>query len=138
MTSDVLDQTIDLETEEVVSSATRTLLKRSPRSAGSFSAAAGPGGLTEIQPLETTDPDAPCVAVILTTCQQRDVQPLLAGARGQFIPDDRVGRIALGLLLGRYAAVDSTVSTTSSRLRIDFRQFVGDVEWLACAESSSG
>ena len=26
----------------------------------------------------------------------------------------------------------------SSRLRIDFRQFVGDVEWLACAESSSG
>jgi len=23
-------------------------------------------------------------------------------------------------------------------LRIDYRQFVGDVEWLACAESSSG
>ena len=57
-------------------------------------------GLTEIQPLERTDPDAPCVGVMLTTCQQRDVQPLLAGARGQFIPDDRVGRIALGLLLG--------------------------------------
>jgi hypothetical protein len=27
---------------------------------------------------------------------------------------------------------------SASRLRIDFRQFVGDVEWLACAESSSG
>jgi hypothetical protein len=40
------------------------------------------------------------VGVILTTCQQRDAQPLLAGARDQFIPDDRVGRIALGLLLG--------------------------------------
>ena len=26
----------------------------------------------------------------------------------------------------------------TSRLRIDFRQFVGDVEWRACAESSSG
>ena len=26
---------------------------------GFVSAAAGPGGLTEIQPLETTDPDAP-------------------------------------------------------------------------------
>jgi hypothetical protein len=26
----------------------------------------------------------------------------------------------------------------TSRLRINFRQFVGDVEWLACAESSSG
>ena len=63
MTSDVLDQTIDLETEGVVSSAPRTLLKRSPRSAGS-SAAAGSGGLTEIQPLETTDPDAPCAGNI--------------------------------------------------------------------------
>ena len=26
----------------------------------------------------------------------------------------------------------------TSRLRIDFRQFVGDVEWRGCAESSSG
>ena len=26
----------------------------------------------------------------------------------------------------------------ASRLRIDFRQLVGDVEWRACAESSSG
>ena len=100
MTSDVLDQTIDLETEGVVSSAPRTLLNEVPgprvRLSGRW-----PGGLTEIQPFETTDPDAPCVRVILTTCQQRDVQPLLAGARDQFIPDDRVGRIALGLLLGR-------------------------------------
>jgi hypothetical protein len=35
MTSDVLDQTIDLETKGVVSSAPLTLRKRSPRSAGS-------------------------------------------------------------------------------------------------------
>ncbi len=38
------------------------------------------------------------------------------------------------------AIVDVSVSSdlTPSRLRINFRQFVGDVEWLACAESSSG
>jgi hypothetical protein len=72
MTSDVLDRTIDLETEEV-SFAPRTLLKRRPWSASSFQRAAGPGGLTEIQPLVTTDPDAPCVGVTLTTCQQRDL-----------------------------------------------------------------
>ena len=35
MTGGVLDRTIDLETEKVVSFAPRTLLKRSPRSAGS-------------------------------------------------------------------------------------------------------
>ena len=50
MTSDVLDQTIDLETEGVVSSAPRTLLNEVPVR-GFVSAAAGPGGLTEIQPL---------------------------------------------------------------------------------------
>ena len=36
------------------------------------------------------------------------------------------------------AANSRSTPRRASRLRIDFRQFVGDVEWLACAESSSG
>jgi hypothetical protein len=35
-------------------------------------------------------------------------------------------------------AHENSGEVSTVRLRIDFRQFVGDVEWLACAESSSG
>ena len=60
MTGVVLDRTIDRETEEVVSFAPRTLLKRHPWSAGS-SQRPRARAAAEIQPFETTDPDAPCV-----------------------------------------------------------------------------
>ena len=56
----MLDRTIDRETEEVVSFVPRTLLKRHPWSAGS-SQRPRARAAAEIQPFETTDPDAPCV-----------------------------------------------------------------------------
>jgi hypothetical protein len=49
---------------------------------------------------------------------------------------------AVMLIQGRSRAMSNSTTWTArmvpSRLRIDFRQFVGDVEWPACAESSSG
>jgi hypothetical protein len=49
--------------------------------------------------------------------------------------------IAVGTII--YAAAEARAArkrptSKPSRLRIDFRQFVGDVGWLGCAESSSG
>ena len=60
MTGVVLDRTIDRETEEVVSFVPRTLLKRHGWSAGS-SQRPRARAAAEVQPFETTDPDAPCV-----------------------------------------------------------------------------
>ena len=74
-----------------------------------------------------------------TACQVLDalvaeVGQALGDARRLYGPAPAPGEWSStgGLATGREAVAQS------SHLRIDFRQFVGDVEWLACAESSSG
>jgi hypothetical protein len=60
----------------------------------------------------------------------QDLQLVL---RGEHPAPGTLGHLRVGTFRS-----STTTAHPTSRLRIHFRQFVGDVEWLACAESSSG
>jgi hypothetical protein len=81
--------------------------------------------------------DAACSARTVSSGYFDHEPGVLAFAAEVWRLDGRAGRPVIAEPLGPDLFEHGPV-IWRSRMTIDFRQFVGDVEWRACAESSSG